>query len=104
MRLSGEIHHRVAVFQEFIHRAMVADIAPDEPVTRVLINIFEVIRIPGVCQLIQVHDLVVTVLVQHVPYKIGAYKARAACYEYLLYIMRRHNSLCFFLRDQVAGP
>ncbi len=78
MGFSGKIHDGVqALGHHFSHARGIGNVAADKPVTRIFSEIGQVFQITGIGQLVEVDDLHIFALQQHVPDEVGTYESRA---------------------------
>ena len=70
------------VDHEFVHRVKVADVGLDEGVVLLVFNVLEVGKVAGVCELVDVDDVVVGVFVHEEAYYVAADESGSACYYY----------------------
>ena len=87
-----EIHNhiRMLFLKQPVHRFTVTDIRLHKPETRVIHHAFHRREIPRIGQFVQADDPVFRIFFQHMKYKVGSDKTRAACYD------NRHKASHFF--------
>ena len=82
VRLRSEVDHgaRPVKFEEFIDQGGVSDISPHEDVPRIAFQLRQILRVPGVSQLIQINN---GIRLSHHPieHEIGSDKTGPAGYK-----------------------
>ena len=89
MRLGGQMDETVELMllEQLHNEVLVGDVALDEMVVGLAVNVGQILQVAGISQVVEVEDFVLGVLVHEEPHDVGSDKAGAAGDEYFF-----HNS------------
>ena len=70
--------------EELIHKFDIGNVPLNEGVPRIVFNVSQVLKIPCICEFVEVYDLIISIL-QEVVNEIGANKTSSSRYQYFFY-------------------
>ena len=86
MALRSKIHHQINPLHQIIHQPGIANISPHKFISGTVRNIYQIVQIARVRQLIQIDNAIIAIRIENISHKMAANKPGASCNEHCLQI------------------